>query len=100
MSEAALTGTRSEDLTGTRVVRLRIPARFEYVGLARLAIGGLAHVAGLEAGELADLKLALTEVVSDSLCAADGAGHVSITYELSAVALTIDVDGTIIRQPR
>lgn len=93
MSEATLIEAKGEELAGVRVVRLRIPARAEYVALARLALSGLAEVAGLPAELLADLKLALTEAVSNSVRHAypDGAGHVSISYALSASALAIEV---------
>jgi serine/threonine-protein kinase RsbW len=93
MSEATFVERASEELEGMRTVRLRIPARAEYVALARLALTGLADVADLPDEALADLKLALTEAVSNSVRHAyDGqAGFVSVAYELRAESLTIEV---------
>src|SRR5438128_12634153 len=93
MDEAALIETEGESLEGMRSVRLRVPARAEYVALARLALSGLADIVALPEELLADLKLALTEAVSNSVrhAYAGGAGFVSIAYELSGDALTGEV---------
>jgi hypothetical protein len=66
MDEAILVETAGDELEGMRTVRLRIPARAEYVALARLALSGLADIAALPEELVADLKLALTEAVSNS----------------------------------
>jgi serine/threonine-protein kinase RsbW len=93
MDETALVETAEEELEGTRTVRLRIPARAEYIALARLALSGLAGIAELSEEFVADLKLALTEAVSNSVrhAYADEGGFVSIAYELSSGALAIEV---------
>jgi serine/threonine-protein kinase RsbW len=93
MDEATLVEAASEELEGMRTVRLRIPARAEYVALARLTLSGLADLANLSEELLADLKLALTEAVSNSVRHAypDGDGFVSIAYELGAHTLAIEV---------
>ena len=93
MDEAALIEAEGAALEGMRSVRLRVPARAEYVALARLALSGLADIVALPEELLADLKLALTEAVSNSVrhAYADGAGFVSIAYELSGDALTVEV---------
>ena len=93
MGEAALIGTAEEAREGTRSVRLRVPARAEYIALARLALSGLADIVALPEELLADLKLALTEAVSNSVrhAYADGAGFVSIAYELTGDALAVEV---------
>ncbi|HEV8179599.1 MAG TPA: ATP-binding protein [Gaiellaceae bacterium] len=77
-----------------RTVRLRVPARAEYVALARLALSGLADIVALPEELLADLKLALTEAVSNSVrhAYADGGGFVSIAYVLSPDALAVEVE--------
>ena len=76
MDETALAEAEEEELEGMRTVRLRIPARAEYVALARLALSGLADIVELPEELLADLKLALTEAVSNSVrhAYADGSG--------------------------
>jgi serine/threonine-protein kinase RsbW len=93
MDEAALIKTADEELEGTRTVRLRVPARAEYIALARLALSGLGDLLRLPEELLADLKLALTEAVSNSVrhAYADGAGFVSIAYELRGDALAVEV---------
>ncbi|HLY86803.1 MAG TPA: ATP-binding protein [Gaiellaceae bacterium] len=93
MDEAALVEAADEKLEGMRTVRLRIPARAEYIALARLALSGLADIAELPDELLADLKLALTEAVSNSVRHAYGGdgGFVSIAYELSRHLLAIEV---------
>src|SRR5262245_26178815 len=93
MDEVTVVEATSAELEGMRTVRLRIPARAEYVALARLALSGLADIAGLTEELLADLKLALTEAVSNSVRHAysDGGGFVSIAYEVQAHTLAIEV---------
>ena len=93
MGEATLVETVGDELEGMRTIRLRIPARAEYVALARLALSGLADIAALPDELLADLKLALTEAVSNSVrhAYAGGTGFVSVAYELSRDALAIEV---------
>jgi serine/threonine-protein kinase RsbW len=93
MSEAALAEKPDAELEAMRAVRLWIPARAEYIALARLALTGLADIVVLPEELLADLKLALTEAVSNSVRHAydGGSGLVSIAYELSAGSLAIEV---------
>ena len=93
MSEMALADTEGEGLTTSRTVRLRVPARPESIALARLALSGLAELSRLSEEDLADLKLALTEAVSNSVrhAYAGADGFVSIAYSLSASALEIEV---------
>jgi serine/threonine-protein kinase RsbW len=93
MNEAVLIETESATLEGMRTVRLRVPARAEYIALARLALSGLADIVALSDEVLADLKLALTEAVSNSVrhAYAGGAGFVSIAYELRGDALAVEV---------
>jgi serine/threonine-protein kinase RsbW len=93
MDEATLIEAADETLAGMRTVRLSVPARAEYIALARLALSGLADIVGLSEEQVADLKLALTEAVSNSVrhAYADGAGFVSIAYELTGAALAVEV---------
>jgi serine/threonine-protein kinase RsbW len=76
-----------------RTVRLRIPAKAEYITLSRLALSGLSRVRPLSAETLADLKLALTEACSNSVRHAyDGnGGHVAISFELLEDRLIVEV---------
>jgi serine/threonine-protein kinase RsbW len=76
-----------------RTVRLRIPAKPEYIALSRLALSGLAELTVMEEATLADLKLALTEAVSNSIrhAYADRDGYVEVCYELTGSELGIEV---------
>ena len=79
---------------GARSVSLRIPAKAEYITLCRLALSGLAQVRQIGDEAMAELKLALTEAVSNSVRHAygpAGEGHVDITYELAPDRLGIEV---------
>jgi serine/threonine-protein kinase RsbW len=79
---------------GTRAVYLRIPAKAEYITLCRLALTGLAQLRSIPDDTMADLKLALTEAVSNSVrhaYGANGDGHVDVTYELRPDAIGIQV---------
>lgn len=79
---------------GARSITLRIPARPEYITLCRLALTGLAELRAIPDDTMADLKLALTEAVSNSVRHAygpSGDGHVEVTYELEPARLAIVV---------
>jgi serine/threonine-protein kinase RsbW len=87
-------GAEAEGGESLGEIRLRIPARAEYVVLCRLAMTGVAQARSLEEDTVADLKLALTEAVSNSVrhaYAADGAGHVDIRYELRPDRIGVEV---------
>src|SRR6266404_7201388 len=92
MSDMAAPDSAQED--GTRSIHLRIPAKPEYITLCRLALTGLAQLRDIGEDTMADLKLALTEAVSNSVRHAygeEGDGHVDITYELRPDRLDIQV---------
>ena len=79
---------------GSRAVTLRIPAKPEYITLCRLALTGLAQLREIGDDAMADLKLALTEAVSNSVRHAygpGGDGHVDVRYELLSDRLAIEV---------
>src|SRR5712692_6459630 len=90
-------GTAAADLrqsVGERSILLRIPAKAEYITLGRLALTGIAQLREIGDDAMADLKLALTEAVSNSVRHAygeDGEGHVDITYRLEPDRLRIEV---------
>lgn len=76
-------------------VRLRIPAKPEYITLGRLALTGIARSRAVELPPelVADLKLALTEACTNSVRHAygDRAGTVEILYELYEDRIVIEV---------
>jgi serine/threonine-protein kinase RsbW len=79
--------------TEVREVRLRIPAKPEYITLCRLALTGISRFRQLSEETLSDLKLAITEACSNSVrhAYADGDGCVDIRYELHPDRLVIEV---------
>jgi serine/threonine-protein kinase RsbW len=79
---------------GGRTVELRIPAKAEYITLCRLALTGLGQLRGIADDTMADLKLALTEAVSNSVRHAygpSGEGSVDVRYELHPDRLDIEI---------
>ena len=82
------------DGDGGRTIELRIPAKAEYITLCRLALTGLCQLRGIAEDTTADLKLALTEAVSNSVRHAygpNGDGSVDVRYELHPDRLRIQV---------
>lgn len=80
---------------GGRSVRLRIPAKPEYITLVRLALSGLSRLRPLDEETLGDLKLAVTEACSNSVrhgYREGGQGTVDISYELQPDRLVVEVE--------
>ena len=93
-SERDVAVSQRPGLEGARSVSLRIPAKAEYITLCRLALTGLGQVRDISDDTMADLKLALTEAVSNSVrhaYRASGGGHVDVTYELGDDRIGIEV---------
>jgi serine/threonine-protein kinase RsbW len=92
MSDGTANDTGSSD--GDRAITLRIPAKPEYITLCRLALTGLAQLREIDDDKMADLKLALTEAVSNSVrhaYRAGAGGYVEVVYELQPDRLGISV---------
>jgi serine/threonine-protein kinase RsbW len=92
MNDSATSEPSGRD--GARAITLRIPAKAEYITLCRLALTGLSQLRDIGDDTMADLKLALTEAVSNSVRHAygpNGEGHVDVTYELGPNRLGIEV---------
>jgi serine/threonine-protein kinase RsbW len=75
-------------------LRLRIPARAEYLVLGRLVLSGIARCRPIHPDDLSDLKLALTEACTNSVRHAYGSrdGMVEIAYELDDASVAIEVE--------
>jgi len=82
-------------VSGTVVLRMRaVP---ENVALARLALSGVAAIAGASLEELADLKLAVSEICTNAVVHAYGAnrpGSVVIRYTVGDAVVTVEVEDT------
>lgn len=75
------------------LLRLKVPAKPEYLVLGRLVLTGLSRSQPIDADTLSDLKLALTEACSNSIRHAYGreGGFVEISFELGDDFLAVEV---------
>ena len=83
--------------TESRDVALTIPARPDYLVLARLALSAVCRLTALTAEEVADLKLAITEAandfVDDSQPEDDEEGRLSFAFRLLGDRLVLELEG-------
>ena len=84
------------------VVRLTIPAKADYLLLARLALAGLARGLPVDADALADLKLAVTEACGNAVRHAypDGSGGpiaISLTIADDRLEMIVEDQGSGLR---
>jgi anti-sigma regulatory factor (Ser/Thr protein kinase) len=83
-------------VTDSRDVSLTIPARPDYLVLARLALSAVCRLTPLSPEEVADLKLAITEAANDYVDEAralDDESRVSFSFHLADDQLTMDLEG-------
>jgi anti-sigma regulatory factor (Ser/Thr protein kinase) len=84
--------TRTED----RDVALAIPARPDYLVLARLALAAVCRLTPLSPDEVADLKLAITEAANDYVMdwdPDDEEGRLNFAFRLHEDRLVLELDG-------
>lgn len=84
-------------VTEGRDVSLTIPARADYLVLARLALSAVCRLTPLSPEEVADLKLAITEAANDYVDesrAGEDEGRLSFSFHLGDDRLMMDLDGT------
>ena len=75
-----------------RAVSLTIPAKPEYVVLARLALSAVCRLTALPPEVVADLKLAITEAATAFVGEGEGSSaSVTISYALDRETLAVDV---------
>jgi len=72
-------------------VELRLPAKAEWVGVARLAIAGIASRLGLDMEEIDDLKLAVSEACNNCIQFAHAGDEVLITNTIYPDRLVVTV---------
>ena len=90
MEAAAKPGDDSRD------VALTIPARPDYLVLARLALSAVCRLTPLSPEEVADLKLAITEAANDFVDDSrtdDDEGRLSFAFRLLDDRLLLELDG-------
>jgi serine/threonine-protein kinase RsbW len=73
-----------------RSVSLTIPPKADYIVLARLALSAICRLTPLQPDDVADLKLAVSEVATERLVGASGA-QVRVAFELEDDRLVVDL---------
>jgi serine/threonine-protein kinase RsbW len=82
--------------TDSRDVSLTIPARPDYLVLARLALSAVCRLTPLSPEDVADLKLAITEAANDYVDESrgiDDESRVSFSFNLGDDRLSMDLEG-------
>ena len=85
-----------EHATDSRDVALTIPARPDYLVLARLALSAVCRLTALSADEVADLKPAVTEAANDFVDerrSDDDEGELAFTFRLAGDRLVLELNG-------
>ena len=88
--------SETSDVTSSRDVSLTIPARPDYLVLARLALSAVCRLTPLSPEEVADLKLAITEAANDYVDEGrplDDESRLSFAFKLADDRLQMDLDG-------
>ena len=86
----------SKTTADSRDVSLTIPARPDYLVLARLALSAVCRLTPLSPEEIADLKLAITEAANDYVDegrALDDESRVSFSFRLLDDRLAMELSG-------
>lgn len=89
--EREIAETKNEEVEGLDPVSLVLPSSAEYVMLARLVAGQVGRLAGFEPEDVYDLKLAVTEAVTNVI------RHTTVdTYEVEyrVIGRTVEVTVT------
>jgi serine/threonine-protein kinase RsbW len=84
-------------VSDSRDVSLTIPARPDYLVLARLALSAVCRLTPLSPEEVADLKLAITEAANDFVDETRGLedeSRLNFSFHLGDDQLMMDLDGT------
>ena len=84
-------------VSDSKDVSLTIPARPDYLVLARLALSAVCRLTPLSPEEVADLKLAITEAANDYVDESRGLedeSRLNFSFHLGDDALMMDLDGT------
>jgi serine/threonine-protein kinase RsbW len=85
----------------SRTVSLTMPAKPEYVVLARLALSAVCRLTPLAPDEVADLKLAITEAAGLLVGAAPAEpAHLSFDYRLEDARLVLSIEGSPAPSPQ
>jgi hypothetical protein len=78
-----------------RTVSLAIPPKPDYIVLVRLTLSAICRLTPLQPDEVADLKLAVSEVATERLTGA-ASGTVRLDIELQDDRLVVDLDAAAV----
>jgi serine/threonine-protein kinase RsbW len=81
---------RAEGATGS--IELRLPSKAEWVGVARLAVAGVASRLNFSIEDIEDLKLAVAEACTNCIQHASHSDEVRIACEVHANKLVVTVE--------
>ena len=79
--------------TESREVQLTVPAKADYIVLARLALSAVCRLTPLEAEDVADLKLAITEAAT-GVMGSEPDDQLSFGFRLDDDALVLEIGGS------
>jgi hypothetical protein len=80
--------------SSTRSVRLKVPAKPEYIVLTRLALSAVCRLTSLEPEDVADLKLAITEAAT-AFVGENSQEQLTCGFELEDQRLVLDIGGPL-----
>jgi serine/threonine-protein kinase RsbW len=82
------------------LVNLVIPAKTDFVGIARLAVSGIANRMGFSYDDIEDLKLAVSEACTNAVDAqvTDGEGDIRVCCNIFSNRLEIEVTEPCVHQ--
>lgn len=84
----------------SRDVHVRVPARPDYLVLARLALSAICRLTSLEHAEIADLKLAVTEAASGFVSDDKGTARtIEFAFRLGDSELQLELRGEPVGAP-
>ena len=78
-----------------RTVSLAIPPKPDYIVLVRLALSAICRLTPLQPDDVADLKLAVSEVATERLTGAD-TGSVTLEFEIQDDQLIVDLEAAAV----
>jgi len=82
-----------EELQALGSVELRIPARAEWVAVARLAAAAVGSRMRFAVDEIDDLKLAIAEACTDCIQRSEGIENIDIRWDVTPGELRVTVSG-------
>jgi serine/threonine-protein kinase RsbW len=78
----------------SEIIRLSVPAALEYVRIVRLTASGVASRLGFDVEEIEDLRVAVDELASIVVDAAEG-GELAVQFAVRDEALRIEGEATL-----